>query len=72
MADRTRYCQRCFAKQVLVDYDQPRPCGGCGGTNFDAQPPVHYRKQILLTESDRNFLRANRINPETDVEWFII
>lgn len=69
---RTRYCQRCFSKQVLVEIDNPRPCARCGGVNFDAQPPRHHKLHMELTTADKNFLRANRIDPEEDLDWWNI
>lgn len=68
--DRVRFCQRCFTKQVLIDYDHPRPCRQCGGTNFDAQPPQHHHDYMTLTPEDADFLRCQRIDPETESEWW--
>lgn len=64
MDARTRYCQRCSSLQKLVELDAPRPCRTCGGTNFDAQPPLHSKHKFELTQEDRIFLRVQGIIPE--------
>ncbi len=68
---RERYCQRCAKVQVLVNWDTPAPCRGCGGTNFHSEPKKHTTGVTFadsLTPKDIDFLRCQGIDPEATYE----
>jgi hypothetical protein len=61
-----RWCQRasCGKLQRLYDFEDPKPCRQCGGTNFGAQPPLHSRSGWRVTKADFVTLKVNGIAPE--------
>jgi hypothetical protein len=60
---RTLYCRLCAAAYASVAGDQPAECPACGqAAHWSTEPQA--RREYVLSENDRRFLKSLRIGAE--------